>query len=202
MRTILSPPMGRDGMTRCFPVRPTASPHGWFLGHQECQDDPGLRMASRRKDASKVSAGLLLFRRHATLELFLAHPGGPFWSRRDLGAWTIPKGMINPGENPFDAAQREFREETGMVPSGPFIELGSIRQKAGKEVFAWAWEGDADPSVIRSNLAKAEWPRGSGRYIQYPEIDRCAWFDPDEARRRLNPAQAEFVDRLEHLLGE
>ncbi len=149
-----------------------------------------------------MSAGLLLFRRHATLELFLAHPGGPFWSRRDLGAWTIPKGMINPGENPFDAAQREFREETGMVPSGPFIELGSIRQKAGKEVFAWAWEGDADPSVIRSNLAKAEWPRGSGRYIQYPEIDRCAWFDPDEARRRLNPAQAEFVDRLEHLLGE
>ncbi len=151
---------------------------------------------------SSVSAGLLLFRRvNGRLEIFLAHPGGPFWARRDEGAWTIPKGGVESGENPLAAARREFQEETGVTPAGEFIPLGSIRQRAGKIVHAWAWEGDADASTVTSNTTQTEWPRGSGRRITYPEIDRCAWFSPDEARRRLNAAQSEFVGRLEELLS-
>lgn len=146
----------------------------------------------------KTSAGLLLFRRKSGgLELFLAHPGGPFWQRRDTGAWTIPKGLTEAGEDPLAAACREFVEETGLAPQGPFIPLGSIQQKAGKVVHAWAWEGDADPSSIRSNNARTEWPRGSGRWLTYPEVDRCAWFDPELAREKINPAQAQLIDRLE-----
>jgi predicted NUDIX family NTP pyrophosphohydrolase len=149
-----------------------------------------------------VSAGLLLFRRPAgALEVFLAHPGGPFWVGRDAGAWTIPKGMADPGEDLLDAARREFEEETGVHPTGPFIPLGSVRQKAGKRVHAWAWEGDADPALATSNTSRTEWPRGSGRWLTYPEIDRCAWFEPHAARAKLLPAQAEFVDRLETVLG-
>ena len=109
------------------------------------------------------SAGLLLFRRGAGgLEVFLAHPGGPFWADRDDGAWTIPKGVIDPGEDALAAARREFEEETGIRPAGPFLPLGSVRQKAGKLVHAWAWEGDADPAAVTSNTMKVEWPRGSG----------------------------------------
>ncbi len=152
---------------------------------------------------SSVSAGLLLYRRGpGGLEIFLAHPGGPFWVRRDEGAWTIPKGGVEPGEDPLDAARREFQEETGITPTGEFIPLGSIRQRAGKIVHGWAWEGDADASTITSNTTQTEWPRGSGRRITYPEIDRCAWFSPEEARKRMNAAQAEFVGRLEQLLQE
>lgn len=136
------------------------------------------------------------------LEVFLAHPGGPFWRDRDAGAWTLPKGGVHDGEALFDAACREFEEETGVRPRGPFLELGSVRQRAGKRVHAWAWEGDADASAVTSNVCRAEWPRGSGRFISYPEVDRCAWFAPDEARVRLNPAQAEFVARLEARLAE
>ncbi len=148
-----------------------------------------------------VSAGLLLFRRtRGAVELFLAHPGGPFWRDRDAGAWTLPKGGVNDGETLLDGACREFEEETGVRPRGPFLELGSVRQRAGKRVHAWAWEGDADAAAVTSNVMRTEWPRGSGRWITYPEVDRCAWFTPDEARVRLNPAQAEFVDRLEALL--
>lgn len=150
-----------------------------------------------------VSAGLLLFRRTTgALEVFLAHPGGPFWARRDDGAWTIPKGAVDEGETLIDGACREFREETGMEPSGPFIELGSVKQKAGKTVHAWAWEGDADPAAIVSNETKSEWPRGSGRWITFPEVDRCAWFTPDVARTKMNPAQAEFVERLTVILSD
>ncbi|HEV2150230.1 MAG TPA: NUDIX domain-containing protein [Longimicrobiaceae bacterium] len=150
-----------------------------------------------------VSAGLLLFRRGARgLELFLAHPGGPFWSRRDAGAWTIPKGVVEEGEDPLAAARREFQEETGIVPEGPFLSLGSIRQKAGKTVHAWAWEGDAEAERIVSNTMRTEWPRGSGRWITYPEVDRCAWYDPEAARAKINAAQAELIDRLEALLAE
>jgi predicted NUDIX family NTP pyrophosphohydrolase len=146
----------------------------------------------------KTSAGLLLFRRRSgDLELFLAHPGGPFWQRRDAGAWTIPKGVTEAGEDPLSAACREFEEETGLAPQGPFIPLGSIQQKAGKVVHAWAWEGDADPSSIHSNNTRTEWPRGSGRWLTYPEVDRCAWFDPKLAREKINPAQAELIARLE-----
>lgn len=155
-------------------------------------------MTRRNND---VSAGLLLFRRSAgALELFLAHPGGPFWKGRDPGAWTIPKGLVNAGEELLDAARREFEEETGIRPEQPFIPLGSVRQKAGKVVHAWAWEGDADPAAVTSNTARSQWPPGSGRWISYPEVDRCAWFDPSDARTRLNPAQAVLIDRLEAAL--
>ena len=156
--------------------------------------------ATRRR---RGSAGLLLYRRTPTgIEIYLAHPGGPFWRNRDLAAWTIPKGEINPDEDPLDAARREFEEETGIVATGPFIPLGSIRQKAGKVVQAWAWEGDADPAGLTSNMARTEWPRGSGRWITYPEVDRCAWFAPDVARTKINAAQAELIERLERTLNE
>lgn len=151
---------------------------------------------------SRPSAGLLLFRRTSVgLELFLAHPGGPFWHNRDVGAWTIPKGVAEPGEDTLAAACREFEEETGVHPVGPFVPLGSIRQKAGKLVHAWAWEGDADPDAVTSNIMKTEWPRGSGRFISFPEVDRCEWFDPRVARAKINPAQAELIDRLEMTLS-
>jgi predicted NUDIX family NTP pyrophosphohydrolase len=151
--------------------------------------------------SSRPSAGLLLYRRTSgRLELFLAHPGGPFWHNRDAGAWTIPKGVAEAGEDHLTAACREFEEETGVHPVGPFISLGSIRQKAGKVVHAWAWEGDADPARVTSNTMNTEWPRGSGRLISFPEVDRCAWFDSQTAREKLNPAQAEFIDRLETIL--
>jgi len=149
------------------------------------------------------SAGLLLYRRAlGKLEIFLAHPGGPFWLKRDDGAWTIPKGVADEGEDLLVAACREFEEETGIPPVGQFLSLGSIRQKAGKLVHAWAWEGDADPARITSNTMQTEWPRGSGRVLTFPEVDRCAWFQPPAARRKINPAQAEFIDRLERALSE
>ena len=149
-----------------------------------------------------TSAGLLLFRRTSgSLELFLAHPGGPFWHGREAGAWTIPKGLAELDEDLLAAACREFEEETGVKPLGPFIPLGSVRQKAGKVIHAWAWEGDADPTAVTSNSMKVEWPRGSGRWATFPEVDRCAWFRPGEARERLNPAQAELIDRLEAALA-
>lgn len=148
------------------------------------------------------SAGLLLFRRRGgTLEVFLAHPGGPFWKNRDAGAWTIPKGLPYDGEEALAAARREFEEETGIVPREPFIPLGSIRQKAGKTVHAWAWAGDADPDAVASNEVRAEWPRGSGRWLTFPEVDRCAWFTSDAAREKINPAQAALIDRLKAALA-
>lgn len=150
-----------------------------------------------------VSAGLLLFRRTSgALEVFLAHPGGPFWAKRDAGAWTIPKGVIDDGEEVLDAARREFREETGIEAAGPFIPLGAIKQKAGKTVHAWAWEGDADADRITSNDSRTEWPRGSGKWITYPEVDRCAWYDAATAKRKIIPAQAELIERLETRLGD
>jgi predicted NUDIX family NTP pyrophosphohydrolase len=151
----------------------------------------------------RTSAGLLLFRRGPRgLELFLAHPGGPFWKGRDAGAWTIPKGLAEEGEDPLAAACREFEEETGLTPQPPFIPLGSVRQKAGKVVHAWAWEGNADPATVSSNTMQTEWPRGSGRWLTFPEVDRCAWFDPRSAREKINPAQAALIDRLEENLRE
>lgn len=146
---------------------------------------------------TSVSSGLLLFRRTPDgLEVFLAHPGGPFWARRDAGAWTIPKGLVDEGEDLLAAARREFHEETAISPSGPFVPLGSITQKAGKTVHAWAWEGDADPDMIVSNTTRIEWPRGSGKWETIPEVDRCAWFDLSAAREKINPAQAELLERL------
>src|SRR3954469_2181722 len=149
-----------------------------------------------------VSAGLLLFRRpRGRIEVFLAHPGGPFWAGRDAGAWTIPKGLVDEGEDLLDAAQREFREETSITPIEPFIPLDSVRQKAGKTVHAWAWEGDADPETVSSNTMRTEWPRNSGKWITFPEVDRCAWFDIDTARAKMNAAQSEFLDRLLRIVG-
>src|SRR5260370_31553240 len=155
-------------------------------------------MASR----SKISAGLLLVRRRRTgLEVFLAHPGGPFWAKRDAGVWSIPKGLLDEGEEPLAAACREFEEETGIQPREPFLSLGSVVQKAGKAVRAWAWEGDADPGLVKSNAVRTEWPTGSGRWLIFPEVDRCAWFDLTTARQKMIHAQAEFIGRLETALG-
>jgi predicted NUDIX family NTP pyrophosphohydrolase len=155
-----------------------------------------------KKTRENVSAGLLLFRRRAgRLEVLLAHPGGPFWANRDAGAWTVPKGLAEPGEDLLSAARREFAEETGLRPDGPFLPLGDVRQKAGKVVHAWACEGDADPDRLTSNTMSVEWPPGSGKRVEFPEVDRCAWFGPTEARAKLNPAQAAFVDRLEAALA-
>jgi predicted NUDIX family NTP pyrophosphohydrolase len=153
----------------------------------------------------QISAGLLLFRRAVgKLEVFLAHPGGPFWAKRDQGAWSIPKGIVDEGEDVLDGARREFEEETSIRLEGPFRPLGSVTQKSGKVVHAWACEGDADPNLIKSNEVKVEWPRGSGRWLTFPEIDRCAWFDLPTAREKINVAQAEFLERLkgELALGE
>lgn len=149
----------------------------------------------------RVSAGLLLYRSgEEGLECFIAHPGGPFWRNRNTGAWTIPKGIVEQDEELLAAAIREFTEETAIQPEGPYHSLGSVRLKSGKTIHAWAWEGDADAAAIRSNTARMEWPRKSGRWITYPEIDRCGWFRPEDARALMNPAQAELIDRLETLL--
>lgn len=157
-----------------------------------------LRVENQALKSPKASAGLLLYRLGPSgLELFLAHPGGPFWKGRDAGAWTIPKGVPEAGEDLLAAACREFEEETGVRPVGPFIPLGAVRQKAGKIVHAWAWEGQADPAVITSNTMRTEWPRGSGRWLTFPEVDRCAWFHPAAAREKINPAQGALIDRLE-----
>jgi len=143
------------------------------------------------------SAGLLLYHRAgSTLEVLLAHPGGPFWRNRDLGAWTLPKGLIGDGETAEAAARREFAEEIGGVPDGPLHALGRIRQKGGKWVEGFALEADFDVAALRSNTFELEWPPGSGRTQVFPEIDRAEWFAMDEARRRILPAQAELLDRL------
>lgn len=140
-------------------------------------------------------------RRDGRLEVLLAHPGGPFWAHRDEGAWSIPKGLIEAGEEPLAAARREFEEETGVVPEGPYLELPAALQKNRKLVHSWAFEGDCDPAEIRSNTFSVELPRGSGRMVEFPEIDRAEFFTPGEARRKINPAQAALVDALERLLS-
>lgn len=150
----------------------------------------------------KISAGILLFRRRdGALEVLLAHPGGPLWAHKDLGAWTIPKGQAEDGEDLLDTARREFAEETGGVAAGVAHPLGTITQASGKVVHAWAIDGDFDPRLLRSNTFALEWPRRSGRWLDVPEVDRVAWFDLSEARRRINPAQAALLDRLRALVG-
>ena len=149
------------------------------------------------------SAGILLHRRsEAGTEVLLVHPGGPFWARKDLGAWSIPKGELDEGEDPRACALREFAEETGTrLPDGALDELGSVQLKSGKLVVGYAVEGDLDPATLVSNTFELEWPPRSGRTQAFPEIDRAAWFGLDAAREKLNPAQAAFVDRLEALLA-
>ena len=148
----------------------------------------------------KKSAGILLYRRRGgALEVLLAHPGGPFWKKRDEGAWTIPKGEIGEGEEPFAAARREFLEETGIDPGERGDALTPCRQRSGKMVYAWAIEGDCDAGSVRSNEFSMEWPPKSGRMASFPEIDRAGWFGLDEARRKILPGQAPFLDELERL---
>lgn len=130
------------------------------------------------------------------LEVFLVHPGGPFWARKDRGAWSIPKGEVDDGEDLLAAARREFAEETGFALAGEAVALGCVRQRSGKLVYAWAIRGDADPAQLRSNPFELEWPPRSGVMRSFPEVDRAALFDLAEARRRILPAQAEFLDRL------
>lgn len=145
------------------------------------------------------SAGILLYRyQDGHLEIFLGHPGGPFWSKKDEGAWSIPKGLYEAGEEPLAAARREFREETGTELSGEFLALGESKQPGGKTVHAWAMQGDLDPGSIVSNTYALEWPKGTWR--RYPEIDRAAWFAIDVARRKVVKGQVMFLDRLEQAL--
>jgi predicted NUDIX family NTP pyrophosphohydrolase len=147
------------------------------------------------------SAGLLMFRRRpAGSEVLLAHPGGPFWVRRDEAAWTLPKGEIGPGEEALAAARREFQEETGFASHPPFIALGELRQKSGKRIRAWAFEGDADPAQLVSNLFEMEWPPRSGRTQAFCEVDRVQWFSLGEARRKLIAGQVPFIDALQQWL--
>ncbi len=149
------------------------------------------------------SAGILLHRNNdGAAEVLLVHPGGPLWARRDLGAWSIPKGEYQPGEDPEAAARREFEEELGVpAPSREATDLGEVRQKSGKLVRAWALEGDLDAAQISSNTCQLEWPPRSGKLIEIPEVDRAAWFPLVLAREKINPAQAELLDRLAALTG-
>jgi len=151
---------------------------------------------------AKVSAGLVMFRRrNPQLEVLLVHLGGPFWAKKDVGAWFIPKGEINPGEAELAAAQREFEEETGLKPSEPFLSLGNVKHKSGKNVSAWAFEGDCDPAVLRSNTFQMEWPPRSGKMREFPEIDRAQFFTIEAAREKMHPTEFEFLPRLTKLLG-
>ena len=145
----------------------------------------------------KRSAGLLMFRRRASgLEVFLVHAGGPFWAKKDAGAWMIPKGEYTDGELPLDAARREFHEETGFEASGEFIDLGTVRQAGGKLVTAWAFEGDCDPSKLTSNVCMLEWPPHSGRTIEIPEVDRGGWYSLPDAKCAILKSQQPFLDVL------
>lgn len=155
--------------------------------------------------AVKHSAGILLYRHGAAgPELLLVHPGGPFWAKKDRGAWSIPKGEVEPGEESVACALRELREELGPAPEvapESLIELGSVRQKSGKVVEAWAAEGDFDPAALAGNSFELEWPPRSGRRQQFPEVDRAEWLAPAAAREKILPAQAPFLDRLLGHLG-
>jgi predicted NUDIX family NTP pyrophosphohydrolase len=150
----------------------------------------------------KLSAGLLLYRRRSgDLEVLLVHPGGPFWAKKDDGAWSIPKGEYDAGEDPLEVAIREFEEELGVAPPSvdAAVPLGELRQPSGKRVSAWAIEGDADVDDVSSNTFPMEWPPRSGRMQEFPEVDRAGWFDLDEARRKLLKGQIAFLDRLADL---
>jgi predicted NUDIX family NTP pyrophosphohydrolase len=186
-RLVLTHP-SRFGTRRTSVLRsPLATPQP-FSSRAKEQYDEGM---------AKRSAGILLFRkRDGELQVFLVHPGGPFWRNKDAGAWSIPKGEYSESEDPLDAAKREFQEETGISVHGELISLDSIRQSSAKVVTAWALEGDCSAASIRSNTFSMEWPPRSGRTQEFPEIDRAEWFSIDEARKRVVKGQAGFLDRL------
>ncbi|MFP5235139.1 MAG: NUDIX domain-containing protein [Acidobacteriota bacterium] len=149
----------------------------------------------------KRSAGILMYRvRSPHPEVFLVHPGGPFWAKKDLGAWTVPKGEYDDSESPLDAARRELQEETGFAADGPFHALGEVRQSSGKIVTAFACKGDCNPAELVSNFCEVEWPPRSGRRMEIPEVDRGAWFTLEEAHDRIFTAQRPFLDRLKKLV--
>jgi predicted NUDIX family NTP pyrophosphohydrolase len=146
---------------------------------------------------TRLTAGLLMYRRHGgELQVLLVHPGGPWWTKKDDAAWSLPKGELAPDEVPLAAAQREFREETGFEPHGPFLELGEVRQPGGKTLVAWAFAGDCDPAALRSNTFTMEWPPRSGRQRAFPEVDRAAWFPLAAARTKLLRGQVGLLERL------
>jgi len=150
---------------------------------------------------SKRSAGLLMYRRrNGLLEVFLVHPGGPFWAKKDLGAWSIPKGEYADLEEPLAAAKREFEEETGIRPEGHFVPLKTIKQPGGKTVLTWAFEGDGDAAAIKSNTFSMEWPPHSGRQQDFPEVDRAGWFNIETAKQKILKGQSPILDELEQLL--
>ncbi|UCG97883.1 MAG: NUDIX domain-containing protein [Burkholderiales bacterium] len=145
----------------------------------------------------KASAGLLLYRHAAAgVEVMLVHPGGPYWARKDAGAWSIPKGEIEPGEEPLAAARREFEEETGASVDGDFLPLQPVKLRSGKVIHAWAVQAEFDPAALRSNLFSMEWPPRSGEQREFPEADRAAWFGIDKARIKIHPGQAPLIDFL------
>jgi predicted NUDIX family NTP pyrophosphohydrolase len=151
----------------------------------------------------RVSAGLLMYRfQEGRLQVLLAHPGGPFFKNKDDGAWTVPKGEIEPGEDLLEAAKREFEEETGVTPTGPFTALSPIKQKGGKIVHAWAFKGDCDPGAIVSNTFRMEWPPKSGRQIEFPEMDRADFFDVSAARQKIKAAQMPLVEEIEGIVKD
>jgi Predicted NTP pyrophosphohydrolase len=151
--------------------------------------------------SKKLSAGILLYRlRGGGIEVFLVHPGGPFWAKRDEGVWSIPKGEYEPGADSLTAAKREFHEETGFDVDGTFHPLTALKQPSGKVISAWAVEGDVDAATMRSNTFALEWPPKSGRTQEFPEVDRGAWFDLPTAQLKLHPGQRDFLDQLRQLL--
>jgi predicted NUDIX family NTP pyrophosphohydrolase len=151
---------------------------------------------------AKRSAGILMYRRRGPgVEVLLVHPGGPFWAKKDLGAWSLPKGEYAAGEEPLAVAMREFEEETGARPSGDFLPLGESVQPGRKIVTAWAVEGDFDVGALKSNLFEMEWPPKSGRKTSFPEVDRAEWFPIEDARKKILPGQNPFIDRLLSALG-
>jgi predicted NUDIX family NTP pyrophosphohydrolase len=150
----------------------------------------------------KHSAGILLFRRsQGEIEVLLVHPGGPFWAKKEAGAWSIPKGEYVAGEDPLSAAKREFEEETGARVDGQFLALGEVKQSGGKRVAAWALAGDLDPTKIRSNTFQMEWPPRSGNLCEFPEVDRAAWFSIESARAKLLKGQLDFLIRLLNVIA-
>jgi predicted NUDIX family NTP pyrophosphohydrolase len=150
----------------------------------------------------RQSAGLLMYRlRAGELEFLLGHMGGPFWSKKDAGAWTMPKGELRPGEEPLVAACREFQEEFGFEPAGPFTSLGSVKQKGGKVVHAFSFSGDCDPASCKSNMFTLEWPPRSGKFQDFPELDRFQFFSLTEAHEKIHPAQAGFLDAVNKFLS-
>jgi predicted NUDIX family NTP pyrophosphohydrolase len=150
----------------------------------------------------KTSAGLLMYRHvNEKLEVLLVHPGGPFWKKKDMGAWAIPKGEVKDNEDLFAAAQREFLEETGFTTNGPYIDLGEIRHRSGKRVHVWAFGGDCDPTLLRSNTFEMEWPPKSGKRQTFPEVDKASFYSLEDANEKILEAEAPFLDRLREKLS-